>query len=67
MESKRGKQLVIYAGEKGKKEKTQIFVEPEVKRLDFDRNDLHPDEVFLEVKATYKNGTSYKITKSKKK
>ena len=67
MESKRGIQLVIYAGEKGKNEKTQIFVEPIVKRLDFDRKDLHPDEVFLEVTAKFNDGSSHAIKKDAKK
>ena len=31
-ESKVGQRLVVYAGERGKKEKTQIFVEPSIKR-----------------------------------
>lgn len=66
MESKRGLQLVLYAGEKGKHEKTQIFVEPEMRRMDFDRNNLHPSDVFLEVKAKYKDGSSHKIKKGKK-
>lgn len=67
VESKRGKQLVIYAGEKGKREKSQIFVEPEVKRLDFDRNDIHPDEVFAEVTAKFRDGSSHSIKKDVKK
>jgi hypothetical protein len=45
MESKRGLQAVIYAGEKGSAKKTQIFIEPEVKRLAFDQKDLNPSEV----------------------
>ena len=62
--SKRGKQLVIYAGEKGKQEKSQIFVEPEAKRLDFDRNDIHPDEVFVEVTAKFRDGSTHSIKKN---
>lgn len=67
MKSKRGFQLVIYAGEKGKSEKTQIFVEPEVKRMDFDRNNLHPDEIFIEVIAKFKDGSKHSITKNNNK
>jgi len=63
MESKRGLQAVIYAGKKGKTQKTQIFVEPEVKRLAFDQKDLHPTDVFLKVEATFDDGTKQSIEK----
>jgi hypothetical protein len=65
MESKRGLQVVVYAGEKGKKQKTQIFIEPEVKRLAFDLKDLHPNEVFVEMKATFNDGSTQEINSSK--
>jgi len=61
MESKRGIQAVIYAGEKGSSKKTQIFVEPEVKRLAFDQKDLNPSDVFLKVTATFADGTSHSM------
>ncbi len=64
-ESKIGKRVVIYAGEKGKKEKTQIFIEPEIKRLAFDQKDLHPSEIFTEVVVTFKDGTKSSISKKK--
>jgi hypothetical protein len=66
MQSKRGLQLVVYAGEKGKPEKTQIFVEPEVRRLEFDRKNLHPNEVFLAVEAIFDDGSSHSIKKRKR-
>lgn len=56
-ESKIGKRLVIYAGEKGKQNKTQIFVEPEIKRLSFDQNNLHPTDVFTKIEATFSDNT----------
>lgn len=56
-ESKVGKRLVIYAGEKGKKNKTQIFVEPEIKRLAFDQKDIHPSDIFAKVEAVFLDGT----------
>jgi hypothetical protein len=62
-ESKVGKRLVIYAGERKKKEKTQIFVEPEIKRLAFDQKDMHPSDVFLMVEATFEDGTTSTIKK----
>lgn len=61
MKSKRGIQVVIYAGEKGSPHKTQIFVDPDVKRLTFDQKDLHPNDVFIELKATFRDGSSHFI------
>jgi len=64
MESKTGLRLVVYAGERGKKEKTEIFIEPEIKRLAFDQADLHPTDVFTKLEATFNDGT--KATQKKK-
>jgi DNA-directed RNA polymerase subunit RPC12/RpoP len=64
IESKRGKQLVIYTGKKGdnnRDKKTHILVDPEVKRLSFDPKDIHPNDTFLEVKAVFKDGSSHTI------
>ena len=60
-ESKVGQRLVVYAGEKGRNEKTQIFIEPEIKRLAFDQNDTHPSDVFVVVEGTFKDGTKMSI------
>jgi hypothetical protein len=57
MESRVGKRLVIYVGEKGRKDKTQIFVEPEIKRLAFDQADKHPSEIFIKLEATFEDGS----------
>ena len=65
-ESKTGKRLVIYAGEKGRKEKTQIFVEPDIKRLAFDQKDLHPTEIFTKLEATFPDGSTAQIKRRKK-
>jgi len=62
--SKAGLRLVVYAGEKGKKEKAQIFVEPDIKRLAFDQKDLHPTDVFTKLEATFSGGV--KATQEKK-
>lgn len=67
MESKRGLQLVIYAGEKGSKKKTQIFIEPKIKRLAFDQKDLDPSDIFTELKATFRDGTKHTIESGDKK
>ena len=60
-ESKTGKRLVVYAGESGKPNKTQIFVEPDIKRLSFDQKDLHPTDVFTKLEATFSDKTITKI------
>lgn len=62
MESKRGLQAVIYAGEKGKTKKSQIFIEPETKKMTFDQNDLNPTSVFLKIEATFDDGSKHSIT-----
>lgn len=56
-ESKTGKRLVVYAGENGKPNKTQIFIEPEIRRLSFDQKDLHPMDVFTKLEATFSDNT----------
>lgn len=61
MESKRGLQVVIYAGEKGHNNKAQIFVEPEVRRLSFDQWDLNPSDLFAKIEVTFKDGTTHTI------
>jgi hypothetical protein len=63
--SKIGHRLVVYAGVKGNKKKTQIFVEPEIKRLAFDQKDLHPTEVFVKLEGTFDDGSSSFIFKKK--
>ncbi len=50
---------------KGEKKKTQIFVEPDIKRLAFDQKDLHPTDVFTKLEATFSDGT--KASQKKKK
>ncbi len=64
-DSRVGKRLIVYAGEKGKKDKTQIFIEPQIRRLAFDQNNLHPGDVFLKLEGIFDDGTS-SIMKSKK-
>ena len=55
-ESKAGTRLIVWAGSRSKKNKTQLFVEPELKRMGFDQNDDNPTEVFAKVEAIFKNG-----------
>lgn len=61
--SKVGLRVVFYAGKRGKKEKTQIFIEPEIKRLAFDQKDLHPSDVFTKIEATFGDNTKASISK----
>lgn len=65
--SKVGHRLVVYAGEIGSDKKTQIFVEPEIKRVAFDQKDLHPTDVFVKLEATFSDGSSSSINGKKKK
>ena len=65
VESKVGTRSVIYAGERGKNEKTQIFIEPEIRRLAFDQKDLHPTDIFAKLEATFANGTKAVLKKKK--
>lgn len=60
-DSKRGPQVVIYAGKKGSKEKSQIFITPEERRLSFDQNDLNPADVFTKITAEFKDGDKHII------
>lgn len=63
-ESKRGPQLVIYAGKRGHKAKTQIFVTPETKKMSFDHKDIQPTEIFTKVTAQFDDETVNTIGKT---
>jgi hypothetical protein len=63
--SKVGLRLIVYAGENGRTEKTQIFVEPEIRRLAFDQTNLHPTDVFTKVEAIFSDGTKANLEKGK--
>jgi len=54
--TKRGKQLVVYAGKRGANDKTQIFVDPENDKISFDQNNMHPNEVFTKITAEFDSG-----------
>ena len=62
--SKVGLRLVLYAGEKGATQKSQIFIEPQIRRLAFDQKDLHPGDVFTKVEATFKDGSKHVLSAS---
>lgn len=63
-DSKRGPQLVIYAGKKGHKAKTQIFVTPETKKMSFDHKDIQPTEIFTKITAQFDDETINTIGKT---
>lgn len=65
--SKVGLRLVVFAGEKGSNKKTEIFVEPAIKRLAFDQKDLHPTDIFTRLEATFEDNSKASITKKKSK
>jgi hypothetical protein len=61
--SKSGTRLIVWAGSKKEKNKAQLFIEPEIKRLSFDQNDTHPLEVFTKVEALFADGVSASLEK----
>lgn len=67
VKSKSGKRLVIYAGERGNKNKTQIFVEPGNRRMSFDHTNHHPTDIFVKLEAVFEDGTKSIIDKSTQK
>lgn len=62
-ESKAGTRLIIWAGNREAKNKTQLFIEPEIKKLSFDQNDDHPLEVFAKVEVTFADNVKTEIRK----
>jgi hypothetical protein len=48
-------QLMVLAGSKKEKDKTQLFIEPSKEKLSFDQNNDHPVKVFSKVVCTFKN------------
>ncbi len=58
-------QLMILAGSKKNKDKTQLFLEPKNEKLTFDQNNDHPLQVFTKVVAKFKNSSS-EIKENKK-
>ncbi len=51
-------QLMVLAGSKKEKDKTQLFIDPKKERLAFDQNNDHPAKVFSKVTAMFKNSKS---------
>jgi hypothetical protein len=55
-DTKRGKQLVVYAGKRGDADKTQIFIDTENDKITFDQNNMHPNDVFTKLIADFRSG-----------
>ncbi len=51
-------QLMVLAGDKSSKTKSQLFIDPAHERLAFDQNNDHPTEVFAQVTAIFKKSVS---------
>jgi len=60
-ESKKGRQLVLYVGEKGTDQKVQIFANTDQEKLSFDHKDRKPEEIFTEITATFPSGKKMSI------
>ncbi len=58
-------QLMVLAGSKKSKDKTQLFLEPKKERLAFDQNNDHPNQVFTKVIGIFKNSKSEIRSKDK--
>ncbi len=55
-DTKQGKQLVVYAGKRGERDKTQIFIDPENDKISFDQNNIHPNDVFVRLTGEFASG-----------
>lgn len=64
-ESKSGTRLILWAGDRAKKNKSQLFIEPGLKRMNFDQNDDHPTDVFVKLEATFSDNVKTVIKKNK--
>ena len=58
---KKGEQIVIYAGKKGAKYKSQIFIDPKHGKITFEQNDINPKDVFVKIEATFRDGSKASI------
>jgi hypothetical protein len=56
-DTKQGKQLVVYAGRRGDRDKVQMFLDLENDKISFDQNNIHPKDVFTRVVAEFRGGS----------
>lgn len=66
-ESDKGRQIVLYAGEKGSSDKAQLFINADQEKLSFDHKDRKPEDIFTEIVATFPSGKKMKINAPNKK
>ncbi|HVV67045.1 MAG TPA: hypothetical protein VHB72_03160 [Candidatus Saccharimonadales bacterium] len=59
--SKKGRQLVLYVGEKGSSKKMQLFANLDDEKLSFDHKDRKPEEIFATITATFPSGKKMTI------
>ncbi|KKR06249.1 MAG: hypothetical protein UT34_C0001G0289 [candidate division WS6 bacterium GW2011_GWF2_39_15] len=58
-ENRKGEtQLMVLAGSRKSKNKTQLFIDPQNERVSFDQNNDHPREVFSKVNAIFKKSST---------
>ena len=55
-DTNRGKQLVVYAGRRGDRDKAQIFIDTENDKISFDQNNIHPNDIFVRLSAEFASG-----------
>lgn len=65
--SNKGRQLVLYVGEKGSSKKAQLFANLDDEKLSFDHKDRKPEEIFATITATFPSGKKMTIEASEKK
>jgi len=51
-------QLMVLAGSRKNKDKTQLFLDPKNERLAFDQNNDHPSKIFTKVVGIFKDSKS---------
>jgi hypothetical protein len=59
--SEKGRQIVIYAGEKGSSSKSQIFINADDEKLSFDHKDKKPEDIFTKITAEFPSGKKMDI------
>lgn len=64
--SNKGRQIVIYVGEKGSAGKAQLFINSDQEKLSFDHKDRKPEDIFTTIIASFPSGKQMSIVAPKK-
>lgn len=64
--SNKGRQIVLYVGEKGVLQKVQLFANLDQEKLSFDHKDRKPEEIFTKITATFPSGKEITINAAKR-